>query len=89
MNKKELITEIANVTETTQKDTEMIINSFISVVTEQLQKGEQISIGGFGIFKKVDKAARVGINPATGVKINISAKSVPKFTPAKLFKDSF
>ncbi len=89
MNKKELIIEIANLTEATQKDTEMIINSFVNVVIEQLKKGEQISIAGFGIFKKIDKDARVGVNPATGAKIDIAAKSVPKFTPAKLFKDTF
>ncbi|MGL6125143.1 MAG: HU family DNA-binding protein [Metamycoplasmataceae bacterium] len=89
MNKKELVQELSNVTELTQKDIELTINSFINVVIEQLKKGDQITITGFGTFKKVDKAARVGINPATGAKIDIAAKSVPKFAPAKPFKDSF
>ncbi len=89
MNKKELLLELSNVTELTQKDNEIVINAFISVVTKELQKGEQVAIAGFGTFKKVDKAARIGINPATGAKIDIAPKSVPKFVPAKLFKDSF
>jgi DNA-binding protein HU-beta len=89
MNKKELVAELSSVTEITQKDTELVVNAFISVVSEQLKKGEQITLAGFGTFKKVDKAARMGVNPATGARIDIAAKSVPKFTPAKLFKDSF
>ncbi len=89
MNKKELVVELSNVTEMTQKDTELIINAFINVVSDQLKKGEQITLAGFGTFKKVDKAARIGVNPATGARIDIAAKSVPKFMPAKLFKDSF
>ncbi len=89
MNKKELVVELSNITELTQKDTELVINAFINVVSDQLKKGEQITLAGFGTFKKVDKAARIGVNPSTGARIDIAAKSVPKFTPAKVFKDSF
>ena len=89
MNKKELVVELSNITEMTQKDTELVINAFINVVSDQLKKGEQITLAGFGTFKKVDKAARIGVNPSTGARIDIAAKSVPKFIPAKLFKDSF
>lgn len=89
MNKKELVSELSNITELTQKDVEITINAFVNLVVEQLKKGEQIAIAGFGTFKKVDKEARIGVNPATGAKIAIAAKSVPKFAPAKLFKDSF
>lgn len=89
MNKKELISELAHITEINQKEIELSINTLIDIVIKELKKGEQVSIAGFGIFKKVDKIARVGVNPSTGAKINIPAKSVPKFTPAKLFKDSF
>lgn len=89
MNKKELISELAHITEVNQKEIELTINTLIDIVIKELKKGEQVSIAGFGIFKKVDKIARVGVNPSTGAKINIPAKSVPKFTPAKLFKDSF
>ncbi|MDK2819565.1 MAG: HU family DNA-binding protein [Mycoplasmataceae bacterium] len=89
MNKKELVAELSNITGITQKDTENVINSFVNIVIDELKKGEQISIAGFGIFKKVDKLARMGINPSTGAKIDIAAKSVPKFVAAKVFKDSF
>lgn len=89
MNKKELVSQISNITETSQKEAELMLNTFMDIVLEQLKAGEQVSIAGFGIFKKVDKIARVGINPKTKEKINIPAKSVPKFTPAKVFKDSF
>lgn len=89
MNKKELVAELSEKSNLTQKDTENVVNSFVNIVIEELKKGEQISIAGFGIFKKVDKLARIGINPSTGAKIDIAAKSVPKFVAAKTFKDSF
>ncbi|MGL5643592.1 MAG: HU family DNA-binding protein [Metamycoplasmataceae bacterium] len=89
MNKKELVQELANMTELSQKDVELTINSFVNVVINQLKKGDQITIAGFGTFKKNERKARTGVNPSTGAKISIAAKSVPKFTPAKTFKDSF
>ncbi|MGL5205056.1 MAG: HU family DNA-binding protein [Metamycoplasmataceae bacterium] len=89
MNKKEMVQELSGITDLSQKDVELVINSFVNVVINQLKKGDQISISGFGTFKKVDKDARIGINPSTGAKIDIAAKSIPKFTPAKPFKDSF
>ncbi|MBT7615705.1 MAG: hypothetical protein HN590_00300, partial [Calditrichaeota bacterium] len=33
------------------------------------------------------REARIGRNPATGGKINIPAKTVPKFSPGKKFRD--
>jgi DNA-binding protein HU-beta len=38
---------------------------------------------GFGTFSVVEKAARQGVNPATGAKIEIAAKKVAKFKAGK------
>jgi len=42
---------------------------------------------GFGTFTVIKRKSRVGVNPATGKKMTIPAKSVPKFKPGKALKD--
>jgi len=46
-----------------------------------LEKGDSISLIGFGSFKVVERAAREGRNPSTGEKMQISASKGVKFTP--------
>jgi len=53
-----------------------------------LKKGEEVSVAGFGIFAVKDRAARVARNPKTGEPVNVPAKRVPKFKPAKALKEA-
>ena len=46
------------------------------------------TIPGLGKLVKVDRAARMGRNPATGETIHIAAKTVLKFRIAKAAKDA-
>ena len=46
------------------------------------------TIPGLGKLVKVDRAARMGRNPATGETIKIAAKTVLKFRIAKAAKDA-
>ena len=50
--------------------------------------GDGFSIPGLGKLVKVDRAARMGRNPATGETIQIPAKTVLKFRIAKAAKDA-
>lgn len=45
--------------------------------------GERVVIQGFGTFEVKTRAARKGRNPQTGGEIDIPAKSVLAFRPAK------
>jgi DNA-binding protein HU-beta len=53
-----------------------------------LKKGHSVVLTGFGSFVVVQRKARVGINPATGKKMNIPAKKVPRFKPGKDLKEA-
>lgn len=88
MNKAELVELLAKDADVTKADAERILNSLVSVIVKNVNKGEQVSITGLGSFERVAKAARTGINPATGAKIKIAAKKAPKFKAAKAFKDA-
>ena len=87
MNKSELVAAVAAKAKITKADAERAINGFIDVVTHGVKGGKRIAVAGLGIFEARHRAARTGVNPATGAKIQIKAKKVPAFKAAKAFKD--
>jgi len=62
------------------------VEAFIDAVTRAVATGERVAITGFGVFEKVDRAARTGRNPRTGAAVKIKKTSVPKFRPGTQFK---
>lgn len=92
MNRKELIEAILKnkeVAHMTKKDADNFLTTMLDVVKKTVKKGDDVSLIGFGTFSKVRRAARTGVNPATGEKIKIKAKTLPKFRPGKAWKDMF
>ena len=79
MNKTEFIARVAEVAELTKVDARKAGEAVASVVAEELQKGEKISLLGFGTFSVNEKPARQGINPLTKAKIQIPARKAVKF----------
>ena len=86
MNKKDIIKKVAENTGMTQKDVTAIVDTFVDAVINSIKDGK-VSISGFGTFEVVERAARMGRNPKTGMEIEIPASKSPKFKPAKAFKD--
>ena len=89
MNKTQLIEAIAQKADVTKQDAEKCMAAFSSVVTETLSSGDKVQWAGFGTFELRFRAARKGVNPATGAKIDIAASNSPAFKAGKAFKDSF
>jgi len=89
MNKTELIEAVAKKANLTKKDTDACLAAFVSVVGEALAKKDKVQWTGFGTFELRERAARKGVNPATGAQIDIPASSAPAFKPGKAFKDVF
>ena len=73
----------------TKKDADAFINTMLDTVKKAVKKGDDVSLVGFGTFTKVKRAARMGVNPATGERIKIKAKTLPKFKPGKAWKEMF
>jgi len=87
MNKVELIAKIAEVNETTKKAAGEQLDAIVSVITEALVDGEEVSLTGFGKFSVVERAERQGVNPATSEKITIAASKAPKFKASSTLKN--
>lgn len=87
MNKSELIQAIADEAELSKHDAAEFVDAFVSVVTQTLKDGKDVTLVGFGTFHAAKRAARQGRNPKTGETIAIPATRAPKFKPAKGLKD--
>ena len=88
MNKRELAKAVAVQSDVELKTVTTVIDGFTDVVTAVVSKGEPVSIPGFAKFVKVNRAARMGRNPATGEAIRIKASKKARITPVKAFKDA-
>jgi len=88
LNRRELINAVASHIEADAKDVDRILSGFTDVVTSTVARGEQVAISGFAKFAKVERAARMGRNPATGEPIHIKASKKARITPLKAFKDA-
>lgn len=89
MNKAELAQVLAEKLNMSKKEAEDMLNTFVDVVIEQLKKGEEVVLTGFGAFSAKLRAARTGVNPQKPTeKIQIPAVKVPKFKAGKALKDA-
>lgn len=88
MNKFELIGAVASKSEISKKDVEKVINAFTNVVADALVDGDKVQLVGFGTFEVVERAERLGRNPATGEAMTIAASKSPKFKAGKALKDA-
>lgn len=87
MNKAELVERVAESTGKTKKEAGMVVDTVLQTISDALQKGEKVTLIGFGNFEVRERAARVGRNPQTGEEIQIEASKVPSFKPGKQLKE--
>ena len=66
MTKAELIDQMAKVAEVNKKEAEKVLSAFVQVVTENLSKGDEVLLVGFGNFIVRERSEREGHNPKTG-----------------------
>jgi DNA-binding protein HU-beta len=90
MNKKELIENMLKekaLAHMTKKDADAFVSCLLETIKKTVKKGDDVSLIGFGTFTKAKRNARMGVNPATGEKIKIKAKVLPKFRAGKAWKE--
>ncbi|MCT4635296.1 MAG: HU family DNA-binding protein [Rickettsiales bacterium] len=88
MNKEELITAIAEKTNSTKVDIKKFLDGYVEVVTTALQSDDPVQLIGFGSFSVSARAEHKGRNPRTGVEITIPASKVVRFSVGKQLKEA-
>lgn len=88
MTKAQLTNALAESTGLSKKDITNVFEQLTSLAYSQVKKEGEFVVPGFGKMVKAKRKARMGVNPATGEKIKIPAKTVVKFRLAKAAKDA-
>lgn len=86
MTKSDLIEAIAAEHSLNKAYAGRVLDTVLDAIIAAVKKGDSVTLTGFGTFKQVTRAAREGLNPATGGKIKIAACKAPKFTPGSVFR---
>ena len=86
MNKNELVEGIAAKADLSKADAARAVTALTGIIAETLQKGDSLSLVGFGTFEVRSRGARIGRNPKTGEELKIAAAKVPAFKPGAALK---
>ena len=86
MNKQDLVKLVSEKTGISKEAAGKAQKAVIEAISSTLEKGDSVSLIGFGSFKVIERAAREGRNPSTGEKMQIPASKGVKFTPSKVLK---
>ncbi|MDD2235616.1 MAG: HU family DNA-binding protein [Kiritimatiellae bacterium] len=86
MSKSQIQSALAESTGVSKKDVAAVLDKLSDLACKEAANG--FVVPGIGKLVLVDRAARMGRNPATGETIQIPAKKVVKFRVAKACKDA-
>jgi DNA-binding protein HU-beta len=88
MNKTDLAGQIAERAGVSAAEAGRVLDATLQSIEAALAAGEEVSITGFGRFSVADRAARRGVNPATGERMAIAASKAPRFTAGSRLKEA-
>ena len=88
MTKSQVIAALAEKTGMAKKDVFGFMETLANLAYAEVKGNGEFVLPGFGKMVKVNRKARMGVNPATGEKIQIAAKTVAKFRLAKAAKEA-
>jgi len=87
MNKSQLIDQIAEKAEISNKAAGAALDALMDSLGDALLNGESVVLPGFGTFAVRDNAARTGRNPQTGEALQIAASKTATFKQGKALKE--
>lgn len=88
ISKDQLIADLAEATDLQKSDVRALLDQLGEIVADALENDGEITLPGIGKLKVSERPARTGRNPQTGKAIQIAAKKVVKYVPAKALTDA-
>jgi integration host factor subunit alpha len=83
MTKKEITDLIYDKMGTSKNECYKLVDSFFDIIKDELIRGNDVMISGFGKWSVKKKRARDGRNPQTGEAMTIGARKVITFKGSK------
>lgn len=88
ISKEQLISDLAEAVDAPKAQVRALLEHLSEIVSDALENSDEITLPGIGKLKVSARPARSGRNPQTGKAIEIAAKNVVKFVPAKALTDA-
>ncbi len=85
MRKSDLINNISDKTGIPKVDVLVTVETLIKEIKENIAKGENIYVRGFGSFITKKRAAKIGRNIKKNIAVHIPEHFIPAFKPSKEF----
>ena len=86
MNKQDVIARIVKETGVSKALASRMSAAALASIAKSLQKGDAVTLVGFGTFKTAIRKARKGRNPLTGGTIKIPRRKTVRFSAGKALK---
>ena len=87
LTKIAIINEVAAQADLDHKAAGDAVEAFIEIIKEALEKGEDVTLSGFGKWHVRNKHERRGRNPQTGEEIMITPRRVVTFSLSPVLRD--
>jgi DNA-binding protein HU-beta len=88
MNRRELVLALSDRLDVDRRTADTALATVVDLITENVAKGEVVSIPGFAKFARRDLPARTVRNNFTGEMVKRPASKKVRITPLKAFKDA-
>jgi len=85
MTKADIINEIAEKTNYDKQEISNVIETFMKSLRNNMAKGENVYLRGFGSFIVKKRAEKTGRIISKNTTVIIPAHNIPSFKPAKVF----
>ena len=86
MTKQDFVDAVADRAGLSKRDAGVAVDAVLDTIQDALKRGDSVTFTGFGKFSTSARAARMGVNPRTGEKVQIQATTVPKFSAGSALK---
>ena len=88
MNKSELVEAVSSKADVDKRSAERVLGAYFDTVQAAAKGGDRVSWPGFGSFRSVSRAARMGrTSPSDPTPKRIPASTGIKFTPSSSLKE--
>jgi DNA-binding protein HU-beta len=88
VTKQDFVDAVADRAGMSKRDAATAVDAVLDTITSALKDGDSVTFTGFGKFSTSARAARMGVNPRTGQRVQIAATTVPKFSAGSSLKSA-
>ena len=88
MTKQDFVDAVADRSGLSKRDAGTAVDAVLDTITAALKDGDSVTFTRFGKFSTSARAARMGVNPRTGERVQIAATTVPKFSAGSALKSA-